>query len=283
MFFVLFMVLSGLPNDQINGSGNEPISAVEQVFCPVLSNERIDLSIYTDYEGQRVYFCCQKCRKDFIEDPAPYLAHLTTPSRDSQSGAAVSPSQDELEDHGHSDETIATHADEEQNIGHELTAPEHDHAADHGQPTGLSRVIRFLGKFHPVAVHFPIALILAAAVAELLAMRWRLPMFTGSARYLTLLGGLSAVGTAALGWAAGAFSHYPGELATTLVWHRWLGTATGIMAILAAVLSEWQWRDKSVSIRRNAYRISLFAAAALAGIAGHFGAMLIYGWDHFAW
>lgn len=283
MFLVLFLVLSGLPNNHVSDAADKPSGGSEQVFCPVLPDEQVDTSIFSDYNGQRVYFCCQKCRREFMEDPTPYLAHLATPSRDSQTRAATSPSQDELEHHSHSDEAISTHVDEEPGIGHDSTEPEHDHAEDHGQSAGLLRAIRFLGKFHPLAVHFPIALILAAALAELLAMWGKLPIFAGSARYLTLLGGISAVVTAALGWAAGAFAHYPGALEATLVWHRWLGTATGVTAIVAAICSEWYRRDIGNVVFRRAYRAGLFAAAALAGMAGHFGAMLIYGWGYFAW
>ena len=70
----------------------------------------------------------------------------------------------EGEDHGA--EPAAVTESHEHDQADEHGPPSHDHATDHGDPEGFGRVVRFLGKFHPVVVHFPIALILAAALAE---------------------------------------------------------------------------------------------------------------------
>ncbi|MCL4217906.1 MAG: hypothetical protein KJ052_12985, partial [Candidatus Hydrogenedentes bacterium] len=138
-------------------------------------------------------------------------------------------------------------------------------------------------KFHPLAVHFPIAIILAAALAEMLNLRLKRPIFSLSARYLVILGALSALGTAGLGWAAGAYAHFPGELAATLVWHRWLGTAAAATAVLAGIFSGLRSRYQNSAAMCRLYLVSLFASAALVGLAGHLGAMLVYGWQHFTW
>lgn len=48
---------------------------ITQKLCPVMGGE-IDKSIYTDYEGRRVYFCCEMCVDTFKNDPAKYLKKL---------------------------------------------------------------------------------------------------------------------------------------------------------------------------------------------------------------
>lgn len=47
-------------------TGIEDLTA--QTLCPVMGGE-IDKEIFTDYQGQRVYFCCAWCIDKFKEDP----------------------------------------------------------------------------------------------------------------------------------------------------------------------------------------------------------------------
>ena len=48
---------------------------VPQKTCPVMGNP-IDTSIYVDYRGKRVYFCCAMCPETFKKDPQKYLKIL---------------------------------------------------------------------------------------------------------------------------------------------------------------------------------------------------------------
>lgn len=45
---------------------------VTQTVCPVMG-EKIDKNIYVDYQGQRVYFCCQGCIDSFNKEPEKYF------------------------------------------------------------------------------------------------------------------------------------------------------------------------------------------------------------------
>ncbi|MCB2229917.1 YHS domain-containing protein [bacterium] len=47
-----------------------------QSTCPVSGEILEDKSVYSDYEGRRVVFCCKKCRGTFNEDPEKYLKKL---------------------------------------------------------------------------------------------------------------------------------------------------------------------------------------------------------------
>jgi YHS domain-containing protein len=46
----------------------EPPALKSQTTCPV-SGEAIDKTVHVDYQGQRVYFCCNKCAARFRKDP----------------------------------------------------------------------------------------------------------------------------------------------------------------------------------------------------------------------
>jgi len=48
---------------------------IAQKICPVMGNP-IDPNMYTDYEGRRIYFCCQSCKTAFAKDPEKYIAKV---------------------------------------------------------------------------------------------------------------------------------------------------------------------------------------------------------------
>ena len=48
---------------------------IAQKICPVMG-EPIDPNVYTDYEGRRIYFCCEICKATFEKDPAKYVAKV---------------------------------------------------------------------------------------------------------------------------------------------------------------------------------------------------------------
>jgi len=45
-----------------------------QKTCPISGEILEEKSVYSDYEGRRVYFCCNKCRGTFNEDPGKILS-----------------------------------------------------------------------------------------------------------------------------------------------------------------------------------------------------------------
>jgi YHS domain-containing protein len=47
----------------------------EQTTCPVMGGT-VNPSLYADYEGKRVYFCCEGCVPEFQKDPAKYINKL---------------------------------------------------------------------------------------------------------------------------------------------------------------------------------------------------------------
>ncbi|MFI5331172.1 MAG: YHS domain-containing protein [Desulfobaccales bacterium] len=46
-----------------------------QTLCPVLGGN-VDKKVYVDYQGKRVYFCCQGCDAAFKKDPEKYMKKL---------------------------------------------------------------------------------------------------------------------------------------------------------------------------------------------------------------
>ena len=143
---------------------------------------------------------------------------------------------------------------------------------------GADRAFRWLGKFHLLLVHFPIALAIAAAVAEMLAIWQKSVSPSRTVRFCLRLGAISAAPTAALGWLFAASGAGAGA-ASLLMIHRWLGTAAAAALVVAAVCNE---RDARRGVRSRVVRVLIFAAMLLTGVAAHFGGLLVHGADFYS-
>jgi uncharacterized membrane protein len=130
------------------------------------------------------------------------------------------------------------------------------------------------GRFHPLLVHFPIALVLFAALAELVSLTTRFPEWHLVAVANIRVGAASAVASAGAGWILASSRIV--EASPALEWHRWLGGAAVVAAVAAALATAEMDRPPR---RLWLYRIALFWAAALVAVAGHFGALLVWGAD----
>jgi uncharacterized membrane protein len=128
-----------------------------------------------------------------------------------------------------------------------------------------------------VIVHFPIALLIAAAAGEVWSAWNRRSTPAPAVHFCVLLGTAGALAAAALGWMLATNAAGDG-LATTLGLHRWLGTATAGWAVPTAVLSV---RDERRGARSRWFRVALLFAAVLVGGTGHFGGILVFGKDFF--
>jgi uncharacterized membrane protein len=178
----------------------------------------------------------------------------------------------------------------------ELGAPEPDAstASDHSAssaPAGVEQkprmpfwkqALRYIGRFHPVSTHFPVALMFVAVFAEGLAWWTRRESWLQTVRFLVLLAALGAIAAVGLGWINASFTSYTGQLAGVLRWHRWLGTSTAVWAILCAGLVMMNDCKEGTKDRQR-FRGALLLGAALVGISGFLGSALIYGLDHYAW
>ena len=134
-------------------------------------------------------------------------------------------------------------------------------------------MIAWLGNFHPPMVHFPIAMLMGAAIAEALLLVTGRELFGQSARFCLWVGALSAVPTVVLGWFFGGWALVDDNWLLTA--HRWIGTTTAVWAVAVLGL-----RERAGS---GSYRPALFLGALLASVTGFFGGALVYGLEHYVW
>ena len=129
----------------------------------------------------------------------------------------------------------------------------------------------FLGRLHPIAAHFPVALLLMATLAEiLLALRPALGLET-TVRFLVAGGAIGALVAALLGWFAAGWRL--SDKSQTLELHRWNGSAIVGGAILAA------WFAFRTD-RRSGLRVTLAILAVALVIQGYLGGEMVFGPNH---
>ena len=135
------------------------------------------------------------------------------------------------------------------------------------------RLLDWLGRLHPIIVHFPIAFFPAALFTAIVGRRR--PEFAAPVQFLVVAGGIIAPIAAILGW-LNAIGSNPDPLMAV---HRWLGTVIGIAAL---PLTIWVWRRPAQG-RGTGMIIALSIISAAIVVQGWFGGALVHGMDHMNW
>ncbi len=139
--------------------------------------------------------------------------------------------------------------------------------------TAFERLLDWLGRLHPVIVHFPIAFFPAALFAAIVGRRR--PAFARPVPFLVIAGGIIAPIAALLGW----FDAIGADPDPLLAVHRWLGTAIGIGGLGLALVA---WRRPEEDRGRGTI-IGLTAITAAILVQGWYGGAMVHGMDHMNW
>lgn len=133
--------------------------------------------------------------------------------------------------------------------------------------------LQWIGSFHFIFLHFPIALITMTAISELLFTRYKLPIFDYSSRFMLISSAILVVPTALLGLIYSYTATYSGLLADFVWWHMWAGITTAIFAIIVAFLREHYGISKL-------YYSCLIFLFLLTNITGFLGGGVTFGPYH---
>lgn len=128
---------------------------------------------------------------------------------------------------------------------------------------------QFLGRLHPLLVHFPIGLLCVALLFELIDWKRKASTLREATKILTWVGAGSAIFAVAFGLLLASSEDAGG---TNLEIHRWAGIATMLLSLFAA----WTLRSGNTSLFRTLLLITVLGVS----FAGHYGAMLTHGDDY---
>lgn len=128
---------------------------------------------------------------------------------------------------------------------------------------------QFLGRLHPMMVHFPIGLLLVALILELIDWKRKSTGLRDAVNILTWIGVASAAFSVTFGLLLSDAEQSEGQ---TFEIHRWAGFITLALAILATISLR--------NANRNIYRALLFVTVFGVSFAGHYGAMITHGDDY---
>jgi uncharacterized membrane protein len=140
-------------------------------------------------------------------------------------------------------------------------------------PDGAERATwaQFIGRFHPLVVHLPIALILLVPVMELVGREQRFEYLRASALFVLILALISGIVASLLGWCLGRSGGFSGPLVTQHMW--------GAASLLT--LSWLCWMSRGRGGRLEAiYPIALAAAVVAVGWTGYRGGQISLGEHH---
>jgi uncharacterized membrane protein len=134
-------------------------------------------------------------------------------------------------------------------------------------PDGQQRaeLAQFLGRFHPLAVHIPIALLLLVGVLEGAAFARDRFHLRQSAGFVLGLATVAAIASAWLGWLLAFSGGYEGSLVTR---HMWGGVSLAAASLACSGLYRW---------KRSAYVAALLATVGLMIWTSDQGGKLTHG------
>jgi uncharacterized membrane protein len=136
-----------------------------------------------------------------------------------------------------------------------------------------------LGRLHPIVVHFPIALLTAAAVVEAWHALRRRPVPSEAGTYCLGFGVAGAMAAVCLGTLNAAHQVMTGDAATALERHQvmgWISTMAAMAALGAGQLARRRGQFRGMAV----YVGLLLATGAVVGATGHLGGGLVYGEDY---
>lgn len=128
----------------------------------------------------------------------------------------------------------------------------------------------FLGRFHVLALHIPIGIIVAIFVLELLARKDKYRHLEAASPFLWNAAAISAVVTVILGYMHFAEGGFEGASGAQ---HRTFGTALAVIITIVAVLRSSKFAPNYLPVYLPAATLALL----LASITGHYGGNLTHG------
>ncbi len=128
---------------------------------------------------------------------------------------------------------------------------------------------------HPMFVHFPIVLLIAAFLIETAALLFRKPEWSRISFWHLLFGALAALAAVCTGRLAMGIAKHSYQIYPVMEWHERIGYGVAALALTAVVL-RFKSRDAASVRYRLAAWILLAVACGAMAFGAHLGGRLVY-------
>ncbi len=142
-------------------------------------------------------------------------------------------------------------------------------------PDGNERaqLLQFVGRFHPLSVHLPIALLMFALLLELAGRTRSFSYLLPAADFVLGAATCGAIVAAGMGWCLARSGGYSGSL---IAQHMWGGIAVSGAAWLCWMLRTYGDTHSPSRI----YAVALVSAVGVVSFTGYRGGQLTHGENH---
>ena len=117
----------------------------------------------------------------------------------------------------------------------------------------MENFIQYIGKFHPLLVHLPIGILIAAVLFDFLSKKDKYKTLGASVKMLYFLGTLGASASCLTGYILSTSGEYAGS---SLQFHQWFGIAVALLG-LALYYFRFKVNDKK-PLTMKQQRLNLF-------------------------
>ena len=126
-------------------------------------------------------------------------------------------------------------------------------------------IIKWIGQFHPIILHFPIALIIMTCISELLFLWKGDVIYKHASLFMIISSVIFVIPTVLTGLAFGYNVYYDNALTSVFWWHRTFGITTALLTIAAVFFLMRSKNDLS------AYYLCLGLLFVSVSITGYLG------------
>ena len=142
--------------------------------------------------------------------------------------------------------------------------------------TAIFWLWQFLGRLHPLMVHFPIGLLVVALILELYSWKKTDQDFRSGKYVILLIGAVSAIAAAAFGLLLKDQDDY---VSNTLNIHQWSGIVSALLSVGTFYFFHLSGKSSTNKLL-TVYRALLVFTVVGVTIAGHYGSSLTHGPDY---
>lgn len=131
--------------------------------------------------------------------------------------------------------------------------------------------------FHPLIIHFPIALLIMGVICDTIGIVGKRDLFLSIGFLLFGLGALTTIPAALTGDHVANTAQHIAGIAHDLDWHDTLGTSTALLAVtLTLVRTHLTLKKQFTGIVQYVYLMFAIGVAILVGASGYTGGRLVY-------